>query len=118
MYLMADTIHGVQSGNVRGLGKQQLASVVTIGCYYIFGLPLALWLGFTLQLELMGFWLGFFVAMIILDVIIAIVVIYADWEVGKKAKQEAAEDDEYVQLGNGPEKEVRNEMCREKQGMI
>ena len=44
----------------------------------------------------MGFWLGFFVAMIILDVIIAIVVIYADWEVGKKSKQEAAEDDEYV----------------------
>lgn len=54
----------------------------------------------------MGFWLGFFVAMIILDVIVAIVVIYADWEVGKKAKVAAAEDDDFVQLGNGPTKEV------------
>ena len=75
MYLIADTIHGVQTGIVRGLGKQQLASIVTIGSYYIFGLPLALWLCFKLQFELMGFWMGFFIAMIIMDIIIAIVII-------------------------------------------
>jgi len=83
LYLIADSIHGVQSGNVRGLGKQFIASIVTLVCYYAFGMPLAIWLGFTNDMDLLGFWLGFLVAMIILDTIILVVVIKAEWSIAK-----------------------------------
>ena len=52
IYLLADTIHGVQSGNIRALGKQAPASVITLVCYYAFGMPLAMWLGFSRHLNL------------------------------------------------------------------
>ena len=46
IYIMFDAIHGVNTGIVRALGKQFLASVVTIISIYALGLPLALMLGF------------------------------------------------------------------------
>ena len=56
IWLISDTIHGVQSGNVRALGKQLPASIVTLLCYYALGMPLAMWLGFTRHLNILGFW--------------------------------------------------------------
>ena len=79
-YLVFDTIHGVQSGNIRALGKQLPASIVTLVCYYALGMPLAMWLGFTRHLNLLGFWEGFLIAIIILDIIIAFVVVCSDWD--------------------------------------
>ena len=101
LYLIADTVHGVQSGNVRGLGKQGLASVVTIACYYIFGMPLALYLGFEKGHELAGFWGGFLVAIIILDILVIIVVMRADWvkpfkEDEKKEVEGKKVDDDFL----------------------
>ena len=69
----------MQSGNVRALGQQLAASVTTLVCYYFFGLPLALYLGFTKGLELYGFWMGFSFALVILDLIVATIVIRSDW---------------------------------------
>lgn len=46
IYIFFDTIHGVQSGIIRGLGRQSYGSVYTLFCYYILGMPLALILCF------------------------------------------------------------------------
>jgi MATE family multidrug resistance protein len=46
IYLFFDAIHGVQSGNVRALGRQFIASIILLACYYVAGLPIALLLGF------------------------------------------------------------------------
>ena len=59
IYLVLDAVHGVNTGIVRALGKQMRASIATLSCYYIFGMPLALVLGFKLDMGLVGFWLGF-----------------------------------------------------------
>ena len=48
-------------------------------CYYFFGLPLAIYLGFTKNLELVGFWLGFTIALVLLDIIVGVIVIRSDW---------------------------------------
>ena len=77
--MIADTVHGVQSGNVRGLGKQGLASLLTIILYYCIGLPLALYLGFSKGYELAGFWGGFLIVMILLDLAIIYLVVKSDW---------------------------------------
>ncbi len=41
-YILVDGIHGVQSGIIRGLGKQFYASFFTLVSYYLIGLPLSL----------------------------------------------------------------------------
>jgi MATE family multidrug resistance protein len=46
IYIFFDTIHGVQSGIIRGLGLQIYGSVYTLFCYYVLGMPLALVLCF------------------------------------------------------------------------
>lgn len=58
-YLILDSIHGVNTGIVRALGKQFRASVATLICYYAFGMPMAILLGFKLDMGVKGFWLGF-----------------------------------------------------------
>jgi MATE family multidrug resistance protein len=45
-FVMLDSIHGVQSGNVRALGKQAIVSLLTLLLYYIYGIPMALLLAF------------------------------------------------------------------------
>jgi len=79
LFILTDSIHGVQSGTIRALGKQGMASFVTLICYYAFGMPLALYLGFTKEYGVMGFWLGFLIAMTLLDGIVAYIVITANW---------------------------------------
>jgi len=68
LYIFFDTIHGVQSGIIRGLGLQVWGSIYTLICYYLIGLPLALWLAFKKNMGVGGLWLGFSIACIILDI--------------------------------------------------
>lgn len=79
LYLMIDTVHGVQTGNVRGLGKQGPASIIILVCYYAFGVPLAIYLGFYRDWRLLGFWTGMLVAIGISQIAIAYLVMTADW---------------------------------------
>ena len=85
-YIMFDAIHGVNSGIVRALGKQFLASVVTIICIYALGLPLALVFGFKMEMGVRGFWLGFTVAIICQDIFVTIVIVCSNWAVDQKTE--------------------------------
>lgn len=88
VYLVLDSVHGVNTGIVRALGKQFLASIATICCYYFIGLPLALVLGFKLEMGVVGFWSGFTVALTLQDIFVSIIIVCADWNVGNKAQEE------------------------------
>ena len=46
IYIWFDTIHGINSGTIRGLGRQFAACLITFTCYWIFGLGYAVYLGF------------------------------------------------------------------------
>jgi MATE family multidrug resistance protein len=80
IYIWFDTIHGVQSGIIRGLGRQSYGSVYTLFCYYGIGMPLALLLAFKADMGLAGLWLGFSIACIILDVGFAMIISCPNWE--------------------------------------
>jgi MATE family multidrug resistance protein len=67
LYIFFDTIHGVQSGIIRGLGLQVYGAIYTLICYYIVGLPIALYLAFIHQMGVKGLWLGFSCCCILLD---------------------------------------------------
>ena len=79
IYIWFDTIHGVQSGIIRGLGRQSYGSIYTLVCYYIIGMPLALVLAFNGGLGIQGLWLGFSIACIILDFGFALIISCPNW---------------------------------------
>jgi hypothetical protein len=51
-------------------------------------MPLALVLGFKLEMGLVGFWVGFMIAMFLLDVVVTYIIVTADWEIGLKQSEE------------------------------
>uniref|UniRef100_A0A7S3CJI4 Multidrug and toxin extrusion protein n=1 Tax=Strombidium rassoulzadegani TaxID=1082188 RepID=A0A7S3CJI4_9SPIT len=88
IYIWFDTIHGVQSGIIRGLGRQAYGSVYTLFCYYILGMPLALVLAFTAKMGIAGLWSGFSIACIILDVGFAMIISCPNWhEIAQKMRK-------------------------------
>ena len=79
VYIFFDTIHGVQSGIIRGLGLQVWGSIYTLICYYAIGLTLALVLAFKFDMGVYGMWLGFTVACVILDIGFLFIIECPDW---------------------------------------
>lgn len=84
-YIILDAIHGVNTGLVRGLGKQFKASVATLCCYYAVGMPLALILGFKMDMGVRGFWLAFTIAISLQDIIVTAIIVFTDWYAVAKA---------------------------------
>jgi multidrug resistance protein, MATE family len=79
IYIWFDTIHGVQSGIIRGLGRQKAGSIYTLICYYPIGMTLALVFAFVLDWGIEGMWLGFTFACIILDIGFFLIICLPDW---------------------------------------
>lgn len=88
IYIFFDTIHGVQSGIIRGLGRQSYGSIYTMFCYYILGLPLAAIFAFKLDMGITGLWLGMTIGCIVLDVGFYAIIQCPDWH--KIAEEMAA----------------------------
>lgn len=65
IYVLLDTVHGVNTGLVRALGKQFKASVATLCCYYLVGMPLAILFGFQFEMDVRGFWLAFTIGILL-----------------------------------------------------
>lgn len=87
IYIWFDTIHGVQSGIIRGLGRQAYGSIYTLFCYYVLGMPLALVLCFKAKMGIAGLWLGFSIACIVLDIGFAMIISCPNWnEISKKVR--------------------------------
>jgi MATE family multidrug resistance protein len=79
-YIFFDSIHGVQSGIIRGLGLQGQGSIFTLVCYYILGMPLALHFAFKKAMYIKGLWLGFSIACVVLDVGFAVIIGWPSWQ--------------------------------------
>jgi len=80
IYIFFDTIHGVQSGIIRGLGRQAYGSIYTLICYYPFGMTLALVFAFELEMGVAGLWAGFTIACIVLDIGFFFIITCCDWQ--------------------------------------
>jgi len=92
IYIWFDTIHGVQSGIIRGLGLQAYGFIYTLICYYIIGMPLALVLAFTCKMGIQGLWLGYSIACVILDIGFFFIISCPNWsKIGDKMRSNIAE---------------------------
>eukprot|EP00347_Sterkiella_histriomuscorum_P002719 403367069 len=100
IYIFFDTIHGVQSGIIKGLGKQSYSSVFLLICYYCFGMPLALFFAFKIQMGVSGLWLGFTIASMILDLGFYFIINCTSWQTAGKAMRGKSEVN-ILSLGRG-----------------
>lgn len=92
-FLVLDSIHGAQCGNVKALGRQLPQSIFSLIAYYVFGMPLAIIFGFKMGMGVIGFWFAYMLALITLDIFGAYLVIYAQW---MPKAVERIEDDQFL----------------------
>lgn len=58
IFVIFDSLACVANGILRALAMQMIGGTISLICYYVIAVPLALFLSFKLDLELLGLWLG------------------------------------------------------------
>ncbi|QCD98904.1 protein DETOXIFICATION 33 [Vigna unguiculata] len=84
--VLLNSLQPVLSGVAVGAGWQSLVAYINIGCYYVFGLPAGIVLGFTLNFGVVGIWSGMIAGIVLQTTILIIVTSITNW---KKEAEEA-----------------------------
>ncbi|KAI3848934.1 hypothetical protein MKW98_014468 [Papaver atlanticum] len=78
--VIMDNLQGVLSGVARGCGWQDIGAYVNLGAYYLAGVPLAILLGFHLQMGGKGLWIGIVTGSTIQSVMLSLITCRTNWE--------------------------------------
>lgn len=98
MYQVNDSLAAVTGGLLRGQGRQKISGYVNLLFYYVFALPLGLFLCFYAGWRLVGLWVGICVALVLVSAIQILVVTYANWDDIIQKSQEEFEHE--VEIAN------------------
>lgn len=91
--VITDSLQGVLSGVARGCGWQHLGAYVNLGAFYLVGIPVALFYGFTMQLRGMGFWIGMIAGGATQVTLLSVITATTKWDkMADKAKERVFED--------------------------
>ncbi|XP_055961828.1 protein DETOXIFICATION 12-like [Mercurialis annua] len=74
------SLEAVLSGIARGSGWQHIGAYVNLGAFYVFGIPVAAFLGFGLKLRGVGLWVGVQVGAFVQVLLLSIVTGCVNWE--------------------------------------
>lgn len=77
--IVVNNVQPVLSGVAIGAGWQEAVAYVNIGCYYIFGIPLGLTLGYKLNLGVEGIWYGMLLGTVVQTLILFLMTYRTDW---------------------------------------
>ncbi|XP_074315893.1 protein DETOXIFICATION 49 [Silene latifolia] len=75
-------------GVLRGAARPKLGATINLGCFYLVGMPMALWLGFKGGFGFTGLWFGLAAAQGSCLVTMLLVVVRTDWKVQAQRAQE------------------------------
>ncbi|KAG8366072.1 hypothetical protein BUALT_Bualt17G0037900 [Buddleja alternifolia] len=78
--IVVNSIQPALSGVAIGAGWQVLIANVNIVCYYVFGVPLGLVLGYAVDMGVKGIWYGMVAGTVVQTVILFWIVYRTDWE--------------------------------------
>ncbi|ERN17620.1 protein DETOXIFICATION 33 [Amborella trichopoda] len=93
--MLLNSIQPVLSGVAVGAGWQVMVAFISLGCYYLLGLPIGVLLGFKFNLGVKGFWLGMVVGSLLQTVILTLIIFRANWG------REASRADERIRTWGG-----------------
>ncbi|KAJ6410742.1 hypothetical protein OIU84_007489 [Salix udensis] len=75
-------------GVLRGTARPKVGANINLGCFYLVGMPVAVWLGFYAELDFEGLWIGLLAAQASCVVTMLFVLARTDWEYeAQRAKQ-------------------------------
>ncbi|KGN51764.1 protein DETOXIFICATION 29 [Cucumis sativus] len=94
--IVVNNIQPVLSGVAVGAGWQAVVAYVNVGCYYLFGIPLGLLLGFALHWGVLGIWSGMIGGTIIQTFILVWMVYKTNWN------EEASVAEDRIRKWGGP----------------
>jgi multidrug resistance protein, MATE family len=67
------------SGIARGCGWQHLGAYVNLGSFYLLGIPMAVVLGFVLNMGGRGLWMGVICGSLSQTTLLSAITIFTDW---------------------------------------
>ncbi|KAH6586170.1 hypothetical protein BASA50_000636 [Batrachochytrium salamandrivorans] len=79
LFQISDCLCSIGGGVLRGCGRQHLGAYINLAGYYVFGLPIGIFLGFKMGLGLEGMWIGLTCALVATSCTIAWLVVWTDW---------------------------------------
>ncbi|KAE8688334.1 MATE efflux family protein [Hibiscus syriacus] len=77
--IIIDTVQPVLSGMAIGAGWQTAVAYVNIACYYLFGVPLGLTLGFVLHMGVKGIWCGMLLGTVVQTCVLFGIIYKTNW---------------------------------------
>ncbi|KIL62651.1 hypothetical protein M378DRAFT_165478 [Amanita muscaria Koide BX008] len=94
LYQLFDSNSAVTAGIFRARGKQFVGALLNLSAYYMFGIPLGIFLAFKWKMGLVGLWLGITASLIYYAALGTYLCIQADWnrEVVKVMERMAREE--------------------------
>ncbi|XP_042755402.1 protein DETOXIFICATION 31 isoform X2 [Lactuca sativa] len=78
--LIINEVQPALSGVAIGAGWQAVIAYINIACYYIFGIPLGLTLGFVADWGVKGIWIGMLTGTVVQTVILVCICYKTNWE--------------------------------------
>ncbi|XAR48099.1 hypothetical protein NMG60_11030812 [Bertholletia excelsa] len=107
--IVIDNIQPVLSGVAIGAGWQAVVAYVNIACYYLFGVPLGLLLGYKLNMGVAGIWCGMLTGTVVQTIILFWMIYRTNWHkeasiAGQRIKQWGGEPEEAKETQNDIER--------------
>nr|VDD07689.1 unnamed protein product [Brassica rapa] len=99
--IVINNVQPVLSGVAVGAGWQAVVAYVNIACYYLFGIPFGLLLGFKLEYGVMGIWWGMMTGTFVQSIILTWMICTTNW-----AKEAAMAEERIREWGGETEKET------------
>ncbi|GLT81413.1 hypothetical protein SLA2020_528020 [Shorea laevis] len=78
--ILLNSIQPVLSGVAVGAGMQTTVAVVNVVCYYVIGVPLGAVLGYVVNLQVKGLWIGMLTGVVIQTFVLALIVWKTNWD--------------------------------------
>uniref|UniRef100_A0A8C1UZD7 Multidrug and toxin extrusion protein n=1 Tax=Cyprinus carpio TaxID=7962 RepID=A0A8C1UZD7_CYPCA len=98
-----DALVCVCSGILLGAGKQKIAALSNLICYYCIGLPVGISLMFLAELRILGLWLGLLICVIIQTCFFTTLIFKLNWKkVTEKAQKRAGKHAKVVCVQKAP----------------
>uniref|UniRef100_A0A5B6YMN6 Putative multidrug and toxic extrusion transporter n=2 Tax=Davidia involucrata TaxID=16924 RepID=A0A5B6YMN6_DAVIN len=96
--IIINNVQPVLSGVAIGAGWQALVAYVNIACYYVFGVPLGLVMGYKLNMGVMGIWCGMLTGTVVQTIVLFVIIYRTNWNkeasiAGHRIKQWGGEQD-------------------------
>ncbi|PIN20913.1 putative membrane protein, predicted efflux pump [Handroanthus impetiginosus] len=78
--LLMNSVQPVLSGVAIGAGWQSVVVYVNLGSYYLIGIPIGVFLGYVIKLQVEGVWIGMLIGTFIQTIILVIITCRTDWD--------------------------------------